>query len=169
MIEGIEWLFIALIVILLIFYDPQKIPQIAKAITQAKREYEKAVSSIAEEIEELSEEEQKKAEKPKSWDPAFPFEQEHESPDMHIVKWAKMLKIQTYGKTRDEIVREIFEKQKEYFFGSKLQEAAVQETPKNVGDAVEPNTEAPKDAESIEGKRNESETDKASGDENKEY
>ena len=169
MIEGIEWLFIALIAILLIFYDPQKIPQIAKAITQAKREYEKAVSSVAEEIEELSEEEQKEAEKPKPWDPAFPFEHERESPDMHIVKWAKMLNIQTYGKTKDEIIREIFERQREYFFGSKLQEATVQEKPKDVGEAVEPNTEAPKDAESIESERNEPETDKTTSDENKEY
>jgi sec-independent protein translocase protein TatA len=167
MIEGIEWLFIALIAILLIFYDPQKIPQVTKAITQAKREYEKAVSSVAEEIDELSKvEEQEEAEKPKPWNPAFPFEHKPESSDMHILKWAKMLKIETYGKTKDEIIKEVLERQKEYFFKDKLQETAAKETPKDIGETVEPGAEASTNAGSAEGKTDESGAGTASSNEN---
>ncbi|MCR8454619.1 MAG: twin-arginine translocase TatA/TatE family subunit [Crenarchaeota archaeon] len=165
MIEGIEWLFIALIVMLLIFYDPQKIPQIAKAITQAKKEYEKAVSYFAEEVDKLEElEERKEIEKPKPWDPAFPFEHERESPDMHIVKWAKMLKIETYGKTRDEIIKEIFERQKEYFFKDKLQ-SATKETLKDSGESGEGTAEALMGTQNMEKKTDESETSKSLNDE----
>lgn len=161
MIEGVEWLFIALIVILLVFYDPQKIPQIAKAITQAKKEYEKATSHLAEEITKLDEsDEQKEAEKTKSWDPAFPFEHAPESPDMHIVKWARMLKIETYGKTKDEIIREIFEKQKEYFFKDKLQLAA-KETVEDFGAPVKEAAEFQMNVGDIKDKVEESNTIKS--------
>ena len=119
MIEGIEWLFIGLIVILLIFYDPKKIPQIARAIAQAKQEYEKAASSLVEEVTSIEEESEKSAkERP---DPAIPYEHEPESPDVHMIKWARMYKIETYGKTRDEIRRELFDQAREYLFGSKLE------------------------------------------------
>lgn len=130
MIEGIEWLFIALIIVLLVFYDPKKIPQIARAITQAKQEYEKAASMIAEEIKEIEKVTEEESVTPKKETP-FPFDHEPESPDVHMIKWARMYKIQTYGKTRDELRREIFEKAREYIFGSKKEvlqeETAVKE------------------------------------------
>jgi len=123
MIEGIEWLFIGLIVILLVFYDPKKIPQIARAIAQAKQEYEKAASSLVEEVTSIEEEPEESAKEEPAKErpePAIPYEHEPESPDVHMIKWARMYKIKTYGKTRDEIRRELFEKAREYFFGSKL-------------------------------------------------
>lgn len=118
MIEGIEWLFIGLIIILLVFYDPKKIPQIARAIAQAKQEYEKAASSLVEEITSVEEEPEELAKE--GPEPPIPYDHEPESPDVHMIKWARMYKIKTYGKTRDEIRRELFEKAREYFFGSKL-------------------------------------------------
>jgi len=116
MIEGIEWLIIGLIVVLLVFYDPKKIPQIARAITQAKQEYEKAVSTLKEEVTSIQEEPEKAAEeKPVQ----YPYDREPESIDLHMIRWAKMYNIKTYGKTKEEIRQEIFKKAKEYFFESK--------------------------------------------------
>lgn len=115
MIEGIEWLFIGIIVLLLIFYEPQKITQLTKALAQAKKEYEKASSTLVEQIERESggtEETQSQQSKPM-------HEHEQESADVHIIKFAKMFNIQTYGKTLDEIRAEISKKASEYFFGNK--------------------------------------------------
>jgi sec-independent protein translocase protein TatA len=56
MIEGIEWLFIALIIILLILWEPQTIPRLARALAEARREYEKAASTVQELVEEFESE-----------------------------------------------------------------------------------------------------------------
>ncbi|MEN2975406.1 MAG: hypothetical protein ABDH32_07530 [Candidatus Caldarchaeales archaeon] len=111
MIEGVEWLFIFLIVILLFLYEPQKISQIAKAIAQARKEYEKASSTIMEQIEKESKKEEEKEEQQKS----LPFEHDSELVDVDIIKLAKMFKIQTYGKTREELTEEVIRRIREYF------------------------------------------------------
>jgi len=55
-IQGIEWLFISLILLILIMWDPQKIPQLARALVEARREYEKAASAVQEVIREVQRE-----------------------------------------------------------------------------------------------------------------
>ncbi|MCD6260902.1 MAG: twin-arginine translocase TatA/TatE family subunit [Thaumarchaeota archaeon] len=90
-IHELEWLIIAVIVTVLILWDPGKIPKIAKAIAEAKREYEKAVASLS---EQLSSEEGK----------------EHLTGDEKILEIAGELGIRTEGRTREEIVKEILEK-----------------------------------------------------------
>lgn len=113
MIEGVEWLFIGIIVLLLIFYEPRKIAEFTKALAQAKKEYEKASSMLIEQIEkESGKTEEKESRQSK---PIY----EQESRDMHIIRLAKTLNIQTYGKTLDEIRAEINKKASEYLSGNK--------------------------------------------------
>ncbi|MEM3114648.1 MAG: hypothetical protein QXY72_05860, partial [Nitrososphaerota archaeon] len=87
MIEGIEWLFIGIIVLLLIFYDPKKIVQLSKALAQAKKEYEKASSTLIEQIEKES----RTIEEAESQLSEQISENRQESQDEHIIRFAKML------------------------------------------------------------------------------
>ena len=90
-IHELEWFIIAVIVTVLILWDPGKIPKIAKAIAEAKREYEKAVASLDEQL--ILEE-----------------GEEHLTGDEKILEIAGELGIQTEERTREEIVKEILEK-----------------------------------------------------------
>ena len=89
-IHELEWFIIAVIVTALILWDPGKIPKIAKAIAEAKREYEKAVASLDEQL--------------------ILEEEERLTGDEKILEIAGELGIQTEGRTREEIVKEILEK-----------------------------------------------------------
>ena len=93
MIHGLEWLFITLILFILILWDPGKIPQIAKALAEAKKEYEKATATVQELVEDVKEGAEKRAKE---------LELEEK-----LIKRAKELGIETYGKTEREIVQEI--------------------------------------------------------------
>jgi len=52
-IHGLEWLFISIIVIALLLWDPQKIPKLARALAEAKKEYERATATMQEVVEEV--------------------------------------------------------------------------------------------------------------------
>ncbi|MET1160890.1 MAG: twin-arginine translocase TatA/TatE family subunit [Thermoprotei archaeon] len=54
MISGTEWIIIVILVIALLIFGPSKIPELAKAIGKARREYEKAVKGEHEEEEKKS-------------------------------------------------------------------------------------------------------------------
>lgn len=84
-----EWLVILVFLAILILWGPQKLPQLARAIGQAKREFEKASKGIEEEL------------KPKSKEAEV---------DEKIIDLAKSLGISTEGKTREQILKEIMEK-----------------------------------------------------------
>ncbi|PNV77208.1 MAG: twin-arginine translocase TatA/TatE family subunit [Thermoproteota archaeon] len=84
MITSWETIIIAIIILALIIWGPQKLPEFARAIGQARREFEKA-----------SREEPKK-----------------EDLDEQIIKLAKELGISTEGKTKEQILQEIAEKAK---------------------------------------------------------
>ncbi|HDD40444.1 MAG: twin-arginine translocase TatA/TatE family subunit [Thaumarchaeota archaeon] len=92
-IHGLEWLFIAIILIFLVLWDPEKIPKIAKALAEAKREYEKATSTMQELVEGAVE--------------------EPEESDKKLIEIAKELGIETYGKTKEEIKEEILKRAKQ--------------------------------------------------------
>lgn len=99
-VQGLEWLFISIIVIALLLWDPQKIPKLARALAEARKEYEKAAATMQEVVEEV----QSEVEEARS---------EEENLDEKIIKTAKELGIETYGKTRDEILRAILVKKME--------------------------------------------------------
>ena len=84
-IEGVEWIFVAVIVIVLILWDPSKIPKIAKALGEAKREFEKASIELRQEVIRAG----------------------LEASDEKLIDVARSLGITTEGKTKDEISEEI--------------------------------------------------------------
>ncbi len=94
-IHGLEWLFITIIIIVLVLWDPQKIPKLARALAEAKKEYEKAASVVQEAVEEVQ------------------TEIEEQDPDKRIIETARELGIETYGKTKDEILSAILRKRTE--------------------------------------------------------
>jgi Sec-independent protein translocase protein TatA len=98
MISDIEWLFIALIVILLILWSPQTIPRFARALAEARREYEKASSTVQELVKEFESETEKAA------------QQDEQNIERDIIEKAKNLGIETYGKTREELLIAMFKK-----------------------------------------------------------
>ncbi len=83
-IYGLEWVIIAVIVVVLLFWGPEKLPKIAKSIGQAKKEFEKAAKG----------EEEKQQAVPSS-------------SDDKLLEVARALGIQTEGKTRDQIAQEV--------------------------------------------------------------
>jgi sec-independent protein translocase protein TatA len=88
---GYEGLIIAAILIVLFFWGPQKLPEIAKSIGQAKREFEKA----AKEVSTLA------------ITPTGTTENVTQAP---IIVAAKSLGIATEGKTKEELAAEIVAK-----------------------------------------------------------
>jgi len=92
-VEGVEWLFIALIIIMLVLWAPEKIPKIAEALGKARREFEKASRDFYGELEREAEEKSLRDES-----------------DEKILEIVRSLGVTTEGRTRDEIVREIIEK-----------------------------------------------------------
>ncbi len=84
MFSGWETVIIGIIVIAIIIWGPQKLPELARSIGQAKKEFEKASKG---EIDTSS-----------------------SDPDKKILELAKELGIDTAGKTKEEILKEIAEK-----------------------------------------------------------
>ncbi|MEM1762015.1 MAG: twin-arginine translocase TatA/TatE family subunit [Desulfurococcaceae archaeon] len=78
MISGTEWIVIVILIIALLIFGPSKIPELARAIGRARREYEKAARG-----EEAEKDEEK------------------------IIALARELGIDTKGKSMDEILDEI--------------------------------------------------------------
>jgi len=92
-IYGLEWIVVAAIVIILLFWGPEKLPKIARSIGQAKKEFEKAAKG---------EDEKTQA-----------FQQQVQADDK-LLEVAKSLGIQTEGKTRDQIAQEILQKAQQH-------------------------------------------------------
>jgi sec-independent protein translocase protein TatA len=80
MITGTEWIVIIILILALLIFGPSKIPELAKAIGRARREYEKAARGEEE-------------------------REEHEEEKIRAL--AKELGIPTEGKTTEEILSEI--------------------------------------------------------------
>jgi len=91
LIQGIEWIVVLAIVAVLILWGPKKLPELARAIGEARKEYQKASKELT---KPLSEEETKS------------------SSDDLLIETAQMLGISTEGKTKEEIAQEIVKKGK---------------------------------------------------------
>ncbi|MEM3833553.1 MAG: twin-arginine translocase TatA/TatE family subunit [Thermoprotei archaeon] len=97
--DPIETLMIGIIILALIIWGPSKIPELARALGRAKREYEKASRGLEEEISKITQSSSTES-------------SQTVSSDDKLIEVAKSLGISTEGKTRDEIAREIIEKAK---------------------------------------------------------
>ncbi|MEM0383755.1 MAG: twin-arginine translocase TatA/TatE family subunit [Candidatus Caldarchaeum sp.] len=93
-IQGIEWIVVAVVVLLLFLWGPEKLPKIARSIGQAKKEFEKASKGFEEEISKA----------------ASLQASTSSPPDDKLLEVARALNIQTEGLTRDEIAKAIVEK-----------------------------------------------------------
>jgi sec-independent protein translocase protein TatA len=85
LIQGMEWIIIILIVVVLLVWGPEKIPKLARSLGEAKKEFTKAQKEMEEAVKE-----------PPPGDP--------------ILEAAKKLGITTEGKTKEQIKKEIAEK-----------------------------------------------------------
>ncbi|MEM4362882.1 MAG: twin-arginine translocase TatA/TatE family subunit [Candidatus Caldarchaeum sp.] len=99
-IQGIEWIVVAVVVLVLFLWGPEKLPKIARSIGQAKKEFEKASRGLEDELNRAAALQTSAA----TLQPSAP------SSDDKLLEVARALNIPTEGKTRDEIAKEIVEK-----------------------------------------------------------
>jgi sec-independent protein translocase protein TatA len=86
---GYEWLVVIAVIAIIFLWGPSKLPELARSIGLAKKEFEKASKEIA--------------------SPSTSTTTEPASSDSLIIA-AKELGISTEGKTKEEIAKEIAEK-----------------------------------------------------------
>jgi len=89
---GYEWLIVVAILLVVFLWGPQKLPELAKSIGLAKKEFDKAVKEGSSQVQSVT----------SSTTPT-------ESTDPLIVA-AKSLGINTEGKTKEQIAKEIADK-----------------------------------------------------------
>lgn len=92
--DPLQWLVIGIIVVVIFLWGPQKIPELARGLGRAKREFDQA-----------SKEFQTAASEPSS--PPVP-----KSADQVLLEAARELGIPTEGKTREQLSQEIVAKAK---------------------------------------------------------
>ncbi|HDD42648.1 MAG TPA: twin-arginine translocase TatA/TatE family subunit [Nitrososphaeria archaeon] len=101
MITGIEWIVVAIVLVVLLLWGPSQLPKIARAFGEAKKEFQKATKEV-----EKAEKEVKEAVKPIT-EPVSEATSELKKIDDKLLEVAKELGISTEGKTRDQIAEEI--------------------------------------------------------------
>jgi len=101
MITGIEWIVVAVILVVLLLWGPSQLPKIAKAFGEAKKEFQKATKEVEEAKEEVKETVRPITETVSS------ATSELKEIDDKLLQVAKELGIKTEGKTRDQIAEEI--------------------------------------------------------------
>ena len=93
-IEGIEWLVVGFVILILFLWGPDKLPQIARSLGKAKREFDKAIQGIENEVRQTT-------------STITDGVVTSLTPDQKLIDLAKTLGINTQGLTRDQIAREI--------------------------------------------------------------
>ncbi|MEM0094290.1 MAG: twin-arginine translocase TatA/TatE family subunit [Nitrososphaerota archaeon] len=91
---GLEWVIVAVIIIVLLLWGPSQLPKMARALGEAKKEFAKA----AKEAEEIKEEVR---------EAVRPFTETVSEAGDELLKIARELGISTEGKTREQIAEEI--------------------------------------------------------------
>ena len=94
-IVGWEWIVILAILAVIMIWGPDKIPKLARALGQARKEFEKAQKEFTNPAPEP--------------EPASTAEPKTASDD-YLIQTAKSLGIETAGKTREQISKEILER-----------------------------------------------------------
>jgi len=92
-IAGWEWIVVIAIVLVFLLWGPQKIPQLAKAIGEARREFDKASKESEKLVSEVTQ-------------PAKPAQPNE---DQVLIEIARKLGIEIEGKTRNQLLNEILQ------------------------------------------------------------
>jgi len=86
---GYEWLIVVGILLVVFLWGPQKLPELARSIGLAKKEFDKAAKEVSSPTGSVS---------------------TAESPPDQLIVAAKSLGISTEGKTKEQIAKEIAER-----------------------------------------------------------
>lgn len=90
---GWEWIVAIGIIAVLILWGPKKLPELARAVGEARKEFSKA----SKEVKEVT---------------SVPAEETKPSSDDLLIETAQMLGISTEGKTKEQIAQEIVKRSK---------------------------------------------------------
>lgn len=93
--DPLQWIVIGIIVVVIFLWGPQKIPELARGLGRAKREFEQASKEVEGSMNVTS------------TSPSVP-----KSADQVLLETARQLGITTEGKTREQISQEIVAKAK---------------------------------------------------------
>jgi len=91
--DPLQWIIIGVIVIALFLWGPQKIPELARGLGQAKREFDKASHEVESSV---------------TMSPQAPSPPK--TGDQVLVETARQLGISTEGKSREQLSQEILAK-----------------------------------------------------------
>ena len=91
--DPLEWIIIGVIVVVIFLWGPQKIPEIAKALGRARKEFDQGRKEVSGTVSSLGK-----------------SEEARKSGDQILVETAERLGIPTGGKTREQISDEILRK-----------------------------------------------------------
>jgi sec-independent protein translocase protein TatA len=92
--DPLQWIVIAVIVIALFLWGPQKIPELARVLGRAKREFDEASKEVQGSVSSAT-------------SPSVP-----KTADQILIETARQLGISTEGKTREQLSQEIVAKAK---------------------------------------------------------
>jgi sec-independent protein translocase protein TatA len=93
--DPVQWIIIGVIVVVIFLWGPQKIPDIARALGRAKKEFEDASKEVGNVVETTT---------------TAPKPAPEKTGDQILMETARALGIETAGKTRDQISQEIISK-----------------------------------------------------------
>lgn len=88
--DPLEWIIIGVIVVVIFLWGPSKIPEIARALGRAKKEFDQASKEVSGTLK---------------------FQDTGKTGDEILIETARRLGISTEGKTREQISEEIIKKQ----------------------------------------------------------
>lgn len=101
--DPIQWVVIAVVIIALFLWGPQKIPDLARALGRARKEFDQA-------SKEMNDAMQGKV--PPTPTQTTPVPAPEKTGDQLLIETARQLGISTEGKTRDQISAEILSRAK---------------------------------------------------------
>ena len=90
--DPLEWIIIGVIVVVILLWGPKKIPEFARSIGRARKEFDEA---------------KKEMENPSEAPPQSGTAQAQSSPEDILLQTARRMGISTEGKTREQISNEI--------------------------------------------------------------
>lgn len=103
--DPMQWIIIAVIVVVIFLWGPQKIPDLARAIGRARREFEQASKEVDDAMSG-------KLPQPSLGSQMAAVPALEKTGDQVLIETAKQLGISTEGKTRDQISQEIVTRSK---------------------------------------------------------